>query len=152
MRLYAIDDEQAMLEELHQAIALALPGAEIRDFKTAPEVLAALEEPGDKPDVVFSDIRLPGMDGLSLAVNIKNAAPRAKIVFVTGYAQYALEAFRRHVNGYLMKPVTPEQIREELDAMKPPADAPARENKLRVRCFGSFQVFWQDEPVVFQRK
>jgi two-component SAPR family response regulator len=152
MRIYAIDDEQAMLEELHKAIALAEPGAEILDFKTASGVLAALKEPGNRPDVVFTDIRLPGMDGLSLAVHIKNAAPKAKIVFVTGYAQYTLEAYQRHVNGYVMKPVMPERIREELDAMDLPAAAPIPEDKLRVRCFGQFEVFWQGEPLIFRRR
>ena len=149
MLIYAIDDEQAMLEELHDAIAEAEPGAEIRDFRSAKELLAALAS-GEKPDVVFSDIRLPGMDGLSLAVQIKNHVPRAKIVFVTGYAQYALEAFRRHVHGYVMKPVDPSLIREELDALDLP-EAPSELDKLRVQCFGHFEVFWQDKPLTFSR-
>lgn len=101
MLIYAIDDEPAMLAELHDAIAAAEPNAKIMDFETAPEVLAALDGADKTPDVVFSDIRLPGMDGLSLAVQIKNRVPRAKLIFVTGYAQYAVEAYKRHVNGYV---------------------------------------------------
>ena len=101
MLIYAIDDEPAMLAELYDAIAAAEPNAEIMDFETAPEVLAALDGADKTPDVVFSDIRLPGMDGLSLAVQIKNRVPRAKLIFVTGYAQYAMEAYKRHVNGYV---------------------------------------------------
>jgi len=148
MLIFAIDDEAAALKELHGAIAQAETGAEIMDFETAPQVLAALS--GKTPDMVFSDIRLPGMDGLSLAVRIKNAAPKAKIIFVTGYSEYALEAFQRHVNGYVMKPVTPEKIRAELDALDLPPAAP-EPGKLRVRCFGNFDVFWQGKPLVFSR-
>ena len=152
MLIYAIDDEAAMLEALHEAIAEAAPEAEILDFRRAAEVLRDLDEQAHRPDVVFSDIELPGMDGLSLAVQIKNRSPRTKLVFVTGFSQYALEAYRRHVNGYLMKPVDAVMIRAELDALAlpEPKSAPA-EKKLRVRCFGSFDVFWNDEPLLFKR-
>lgn len=150
MLIFAIDDEIAALEDLHRAIAQAEPSAEIMDFETAGATLAAIREQGKKPDVVFSDIRLPGMDGLSLAVRIKNEAPYAKIIFVTGYSQYAMEAYKRHVVGYLMKPATPEKIREELDAIELLQAAP-EPDKLRVQCFGSFEVFWKGEPLIFQR-
>ena len=150
MLIFAIDDEIAALEELHGAIAQAEPSAEIMDFETAGAALAAIREQGKKPDVVFSDIRLPGMDGLNLAVQIKNEAPYAKIIFVTGYSQYMGEAYRRHVIGYLMKPATPEKIREELDAIELLQAAP-EPDKLRVQCFGSFEVFWHDKPLVFPR-
>ena len=150
MLIYAIDDEPTMLEELHEAIAAAEPNAEIMDFETAPQVLAALETETRTPDVVFSDIQLPGMDGLALAVAIKNAVPWAKIIFVTGYSQYAVEAFQRHVNGYVMKPVTPDKIRAELDALDISRTV-LEPDKLRVQCFGSFEVFWHDKPLVFSR-
>lgn len=152
MLIYAIDDEPAMLAELHDAIAEAEPGAEIVDFETAPEVLAALDGQEQKPDVVFSDIRLPGMDGLNLAVQVRKRSPGTKIVFVTGYAQYALDAYSRHVNGYILKPAEPGKIREELDALGLPRAVSEPEDKLRVQCFGHFEVFYHGEPVIFQRR
>ena len=154
MLIFAVDDERPMLAELHDAIAEAEPGAEIQDFKSAAELLSAIQA-GKRPDVVFSDIELPGMNGLSLAVRIKAVAPEAKIVFVTGFSQYALEAYRRHVNGYLMKPVEASMIREELDALQlstPRAPEPTSANKLQVQCFGHFEVFYQGKPIIFQRK
>ena len=150
MLIFAIDDEQPMLDELHDAIAQAEPSAEIMDFRRAGEALAAVSEGRAKPDVVFSDIRLPGMDGLSLAVRLKQELPGVKVVFVTGYGEYAVEAYRRRVNGYLMKPVDAAVVREELDALGLPLQA-ADPNKLRVRCFGYFDVFWHDEPLIFAR-
>ena len=153
MIIYAIDDEPAMLEELHDAIAAAVPGAEIMSFKRAAEVLSAITQPGRQPDVVFSDIKLPGMDGLNLAVQIKNSAPAAKIIFVTGYSQYALEAFKRHVNGYLMKPIDAEMIRAELEALSIPlTETDQTSEKLRICCFGHFEVFWHGKPLFFQRR
>ena len=140
-----------MLGELHDAIAEAVPDAEIRDFKCASALLKELAAKEKLPDVVFSDIELPGINGLSLAVKVKNAAPEARIIFVTGYPQYALEAYRRHVNGYLLKPVDAEMVRKELDAQRLPIHEP-EPGKLEVRCFGPFEVFWHGEPVIFERK
>ena len=68
MIIFAIDDEAAMLAELHDAIAEAEPNAEIHNFQYTKDVLSAISEKKILPDVVFSDIELPGMDGLSLAV------------------------------------------------------------------------------------
>ena len=150
MIIFAIDDEAAMLAELHDAIAEAEPHAAIHDFRNARDVLKAIKENGIRPDVVFSDIEMPGMDGLTLAANVKSLAPEAKIVFVTGYSQYAVEAFRRRINGYLLKPADAKQIREELEyLLEPYKPAPG---KLQVKCFGFFDVYWQGKTVVFDRK
>lgn len=152
MLIYAIEDEPKMLHALHEAIAEARPDAEIRDFGKVSEVLRAFgEDGGVKPEVVFSDIEMPGMDGLELAVRIKNDSPGSKIIFVTGFPKYAAEAYRLHVNGYILKPVEAKRVREELEELKLPGHAPAREEKLRVKCFGYFEVFWQGEPLMFKR-
>ena len=104
MRIYAIDDEPKMLRMLQDAILKAEPEAEILAFSSATNVLQSLPDPDKQPDVVFCDIEMPGMNGLTLATKIKDSAPDARIIFVTGYDQYALEAYRIHAHGYLMKP------------------------------------------------
>ncbi len=150
MRIYAIDDEPKMLRMLHDAIAEAEPSAEILDFSRAPEVMEALSDPGKKPDAVFSDIDLPGISGLTLVVKIKAAAPQARLVFVTGFDQYALEAYRIHAHGYLLKPVDTAAIREELDQM--PEESMPGSSRLYARCFGPFEVFSQGRPLLFRRR
>ena len=150
MKIFAIDDETAMLSELHQSIQEACPEAEIHDFRFAAEALKAITDSGIIPDIAFSDIELPGMNGLDLAVRIKQLAPMTKIIFVTGYSQYALEAYRQHVNGYVLKPIDAEQIRQELKYLTEPYRS--KSDKMQVRCFGYFEVFWQGKPVSFGRK
>ena len=150
MIIFAIYDEAAMLAELHDAIREAAPEAEIHDFRFAAEALKAVSEQHLLPDVVFSDIELPGMDGMSLAVRIKQAAPATKIVFVTGYSQYAVEAYRHHINGYILKPIDAEQIRRELAYLTEPYRQDP--DRLQVRCFGYFEIYWQGKPVNFGRK
>ena len=150
MIIFAIDDETAMLSELHQSIREACPEAEIHDFRFAAEALKTMTDSSLIPDIVFSDIELPGMNGLDLAVRIKQMAPMTKIIFVTGYSQYALAAYRQHVNGYVLKPIDAEQIRKELDYLTEPYRQES--DKLQVRCFGNFEVYWRGKPVSFGRQ
>ena len=151
MRIFAIDDEPGVLETLHEAIETAAPEAEISDFRRGQAALDAVTEQGIFPDVVFSDIRMPDMNGLQLASEFKKAAPDARIIFVTAYSDYALEAWQSHVQGFLMKPVTAEDIRDTLDRLRL-SQAHDPSDPLRVRCFGYFEVFWKKEPLVFKRK
>ena len=150
MRIYAIDDEPKALRLLHEAIQEAEPQAEILDFTRAPQALEALNAPERRPDLVFTDIEMPGMSGLTLAVKIKAAAPQSRIVFVTSYDQYALEAYRLHAQGYVMKPVDAAAIREELAQL--PTLPERNPQRLYVQCFGFFDVFWQGKTLLFQRR
>ncbi len=150
MLVYAIDDEQGALDELCEALSSALPDARIKRFHRAVNALDALRGDDEKPQIVFSDIRMPGMDGLAFAVNIKKDSPDTVIIFVTGYTDYALNAFRVHADGYLTKPVLPEHIRKEVEHMR--SRPLLVSNKLRVQCFGNFGVFWNNRPLIFGRK
>jgi DNA-binding LytR/AlgR family response regulator len=95
------DDEPNLSADLAGRLARLWPELEIvatpRDGVAALAALNAL-----KPDIAFLDIRMPGIDGLRLA----GLAPHARIVFVTAYDDYAVEAFDRSAVDYLLKPVT----------------------------------------------
>lgn len=147
MLIYAIDDESNMLYLLHEAIAEAAPEAEIVDFRLGSEAVACIEKNNIRPDAVFSDIRMPGLSGLELAARLRKLSPETKLVFVTGY-DYAMNAYQLHVHGYIPKPVEAERVREELEALFPKA---AAQKKLRVRCFGSFEVFFDNQPLRLAR-
>jgi len=147
--IYAIDDEINMLYLLREALAEAAPEARIEEYRLGAQAVAHLEEGGERPDVIFSDIQMPGLTGLELAERLKQLAPQTKLVFVTGY-DYAMDAYRLHVDGYIPKPVEAERIREELEHLFP--DGPHTEKKLKVQCFGMFEVFWNGQPLAFARK
>ncbi len=150
MLIFLIDDEQAMLQSAERAIRSARPEAEIMTFLRAEPALNAIAEQGRRPDAVFTDIRMPGLSGLELAVRLRMLCPSAKVIFVTGYQEYALEAFRVHAHGYILKPLEPDRVREELEALELP-QVP-QPDRLRVRCFGYFEVFWNGKPLQFQRQ
>ncbi|MBQ4382671.1 MAG: response regulator [Oscillospiraceae bacterium] len=151
MTVFAIDDEPKALRLLHEAIAQAEPGAEITDFSDGAAALKAVREQGLVPEAVFCDIELPEMSGLAFAAELKRLAPDAGIVFVTGFPKYAADAYRLHASGYILKPVGADRVREELDYLGLRREEP-KPDKLQVRCFGHFEVFWQGKPVIFQRK
>ena len=150
MLIFVIDDEKPLLHDAQIAIEAAAPEAELRLFDRGAAALNAIRTEGLTPDIVFSDIEMPGISGLKLAVKLKTLSPETRIVFVTGYSQYAVEAFQIRVQGYVMKPLTPEQVRVELSLL--PAPPEPEPQKLRVQCFGNFEVFWQDEPLRFARR
>ncbi len=149
MLIYAVEDEKIVLEEIRDTLLEAVEGINVRTFMRAAKALEAIRL-GDKPDVVFLDIEMPGISGLEFVVDVKKILPDIRIVFITGYEKYAVRAFKLKVHGYLMKPLTVEDVREELSYI--PKSIESSGNKLSVRCFGHFDVFYKGEPVIFKRK
>ena len=96
------DDEAPMREQLRARLAQAWPDLKIvgeaAHGMEAVELATALA-----PDIVFLDIRMPGMSGIEAAARLYR---RCHIVFVTAYDQYALDAFEQGAIDYLLKPVT----------------------------------------------
>ena len=90
-----------------------------------------------------------GIGGLGLAEKLLLLQPRCKIVFCTGYGEYAISAFQLHVSGYLMKPITAEAVQKEIDHIK---GVKATEKLLTIQCFGNFEVFQNGQILPFKRK
>jgi DNA-binding LytR/AlgR family response regulator len=70
-------------------------------------------------DVVFLDVRMPGLHGLDLARVLSRFAAPPKVVFVTAHEEHAVEAFELRACDYLLKPVRAERLREALDRVRP---------------------------------
>ena len=93
MLIFLIDDEKSVLEELEETVGKAVEDAKIMTYSRGKYVLDALED-GLRPNVVFFDIEMPGISGIDLAVKIKNISPLSRIVFITGYKEYAIDDSR----------------------------------------------------------
>ncbi|WP_297423518.1 response regulator [Clostridium sp.] len=96
-----------------------------------------------KPDVVFLDIEMPEMNGLELANNLMEQNDELMVVFVTGYNEYALEAFRVNALNYILKPVN-QNIIEKCIARLNKFKSPKLQEKINIEkkilCFGDFEV------------
>ena len=142
----AVDDEVLMLGALATAIEASPDIAEVFRFSDCDEALAFVKD--NSVDVAFLDINMRGMGGLALAEKILNACSDCKIVFCTGYEEYAIPAFKLHASGYLMKPVSAKDVQEEIDNIK---GIRQKEKPLTVKCFGNFEVFAKGEMLTFKR-
>lgn len=148
MNFMAVDDEALALRDVTQALEQAAPDASLASFMRPSD---ALEHARRTPvDVAFLDVQLGETDGISLALRLKEINPRTNIVFVTGYSDYMGNAFSIHASGYLVKPVRVRDIVDELDNLRHPV-APAVQPRIRVKCFGSFDVFVDEQLVLFTR-
>lgn len=147
MNIIAVDDERRALLELVQAIKEVSADAEVTGFPTAQSALDYARE--QRIDVAFLDVEMKGMDGLALARALKDINGFTNIVFVTGYSKYMKDAFGLRASGYIMKPVEPAAVAEELKYPRTPIKEP--EARIKIHCFGHFEVFVDNVPVSFKR-
>ena len=142
----AVDDEPLMLGALAKAVSASPDISEVAKFSGCEEALNYVK---DNPvDVAFLDINMRGMGGLALAEKMINLCPDCKIVFCTGYEEYAISAFKLHVSGYLLKPISAADVQAEIDNIKGVRN---REKPLSVKCFGNFEVYAKGEKLTFKR-
>ena len=142
----AVDDEILMLGALVAAIKASPDISQVHQFSNCDEALAFVKE--NSVDVAFLDINMRGMGGLSLAEKIISSCSGCKIVFCTGYEEYAISAFKLHASGYLMKPVSDKDVQVEIDNIK---GIRQTEKLLTVKCFGNFEVYARGEKLTFKR-
>ena len=146
MTILAVDDEKPALASIVEQLRQLLPEAEVLGFRKPSEALEAVQE--KSCEIAFLDIEMKEMDGITLAKRIKRIHPKANIIFTTGYSEYSGEAFSLHASGYLMKPIFPDMIQEELENLRHPIK-PQNEKKLQVKAFGNFEVYLNGEPMTF---
>lgn len=114
MDILICDDEPLAVERLsrlvtqmgHQVIATAAYGQQVIEMVQFYQ-----------PDVVLLDIQMPEMDGLTCAQYLRQLEPSPAIVFCTAYDQHALDAFKSHAEGYLLKPIMQQELQQVLDQL-----------------------------------
>ena len=142
----AVDDEELMLHALVRAISVSPDIKEVVKFSNSENALDYVKK--NPIDVAFLDINMRGMGGIALAEKIIELRPNSKIIFCTGYEEYAIPAFKLHASGYLMKPVSAKDVQNEIDNVK---GVIQKEKLLEVKCFGNFEIFIKGEILSFKR-
>ena len=123
-RAVLADDERLMREQLRARLLEVWPELEIvAEAKNGIEAVQLVQE--HRPDIVFLDIRMPGLTGVEAARQIAQLPPRAaavgaaagdeddwlpEVVFITAYDQYAVEAFEQGVADYVLKPAERDRL------------------------------------------
>lgn len=146
MNIIAVDDESLVLEDIKEI-------CEGFDFVTS---ISTFSNPADAleytvlntVDAAFLDIEMPVMSGLELAKRFNRLRPDMKIIFVTGFKEYAYDAFGVNAVGYVLKPFSDDMILEQLNKIR--TNIPHRYGpKVFIKTLGYFDVFVDGKPIHF---
>ena len=157
MNIIAVDDEKLALENLVSAIRKADPDCTLHEFRRVSEMLDFAEK--NPCDVAFIDVEMREMTGVEAAEKLKALIPRINIIFATGYSEYTGKAMEMHASGYIMKPVTPEKVKREMEELRYPPEKPEKNvtevkqadpRHIRIQAFGNFEIFYDNVPLAFQ--
>ena len=148
MRAVCVDDEKKSLDYF---VSLCERHPLIDEAKGFLKPLDALEwMDTNKADLAILDINMPRMNGIELAMEIKKKSPDTSIIFLTAYSEYAVDAFKLHASGYIMKPVIEEEFAKEVDYALSGRKALMAAH-ISVQTFGGFDIFVDGRQVTFKQ-
>ncbi len=139
IRAIIVDDERPAIGKLTNMLTAS---GKIEIAGTFTNALVALEAlPRMEIEVIFLDVEMPEMNGITFANNVLNLNENTKIIFVTAYNEYAVDAFEVNAVDYLMKPVTKERLDKALAKVTRKTDVLSVSLwDIKVTCFGKFTV------------
>jgi two-component system response regulator AlgR len=112
MKVLVCDDEPLARERLKRMLD-KIPGAEcIGEAENGVDLLQKV--PHLNPEIIISDIRMPGMDGIEAAEHLSRLNEPPALIFCTAYDDYAIKAFQVNAMGYLLKPVKQQDLEQAL--------------------------------------
>lgn len=156
MTVICVDDEALILQRTVTMLKKTKKFDNVEAFLEVQEALDYLE--GRSAQLALLDIDMPEMTGLELAERMKEKCPEIKIIFLTGYSEYAVDAYAIHASGYLLKPIGYDKLVDEIDyvlgqTQTDNIEEPSKASGTRVRIetFGYFNILVDDKPVVFKR-
>lgn len=149
MNILAVDDEYLALKMLESAIRETVTGATLYLCEDPISALDTARK--SKIDIAFLDIHMSGMTGIALAKELKDINPQINIIFATGFSEHMKESIDMRASGYLLKPVTADAVKVEMENLRNPIEWSNKKN-VRIVTFGNFDVFVDDVPLKFERK
>ncbi|MDH5388676.1 MAG: LytTR family DNA-binding domain-containing protein [Gammaproteobacteria bacterium] len=108
MKILIVDDEQLARQRLRHMLSSSDEHTIVGEAANGEQALILAQN--HKPDLVFMDIRMPGMDGIEAANYLSHLESSPAIVFTTAFSEHALSAFESNAVGYLLKPIKQEQL------------------------------------------
>ncbi|KXA14124.1 MULTISPECIES: LytR/AlgR family response regulator transcription factor [Fusobacterium] len=148
MRCVIVDDEFPAREELKYFIS-KFPGTELtQEFGDSLDAFDYLQEHAKEVDVLFLDINMPELNGLNLGKIIRKLNPAMKIIFVTAYREYAVDAFEIQAFDYLLKPYSEDRIEKLLSRLS--VEKKQISNKVSISVGEKIMVFNTEDIIVVE--
>ncbi|MBR1560136.1 MAG: response regulator [Clostridia bacterium] len=113
-----VDDSKVILSECLAVLGDVLPNAAITGFIWPLEAIEYAK--ANRIALAILDIELGTSSGLELCRTLQAINPRTNVVFLTAYADYSLNAWETEASGFMLKPMTPEGIKEQLKKLRYP--------------------------------
>lgn len=113
-----VDDRPLILTGSLPVLEEVMPHANVTGFTDPRKAVAYAEE--NRVSLAFLDIELRNDSGLQLCRALLDVYPRTNVIYLTAYCDYALEAWSTGASGFMLKPITPQGVREQLKKLRYP--------------------------------
>lgn len=148
INILLVDDEEPALYNLEEIVRDIMP---VSNIFPCDNYLSAVEISEESViSVAILDVEMPGISGIELGKILKNKNPNINIIYCTAYDEYAFPASQLFASGYVLKPVNKQKLKEQFDNLRFPLSFVER--KLKINCFGLFEVYYDGTPVQFDRQ
>ncbi|MCQ2432640.1 MAG: response regulator [Clostridia bacterium] len=147
MTVLLVDDEPIALRKLERDVSSVLPDTPMQSFTSAVKAMEYAEE--HPINVAFLDIKMRVIDGITMAKHLQELYPDCNVIFCTGYTEYMADALDLYCSGYLTKPISVEKVRKAVENLRHPIK---EEKRIRIRCFGNFEIYCDGTPMTFSYK
>ena len=112
LRVFIVDDEEIARLKIRDLLLQEDDVEIVGEAGNGPEAVRGIQ--AAKPDLVFLDVRMPGLNGFEVLEAV-DLDPLPAVIFATAYDQYALRAFEQHALDYLLKPFDQDRFHAALD-------------------------------------
>lgn len=146
-KVICVDDESIILNGIKLIIEANPLVSEVKGFTKAFDAIEWVSH--NFVDIAFLDIEMYQMSGIELAKQLRKINPNLYIIFLTGYTEYAMQAFGVHANGFLKKPVDKDDIDRELHHFENLTSLKVPEKKIIIHTFGNFELYIDGEKMKF---
>ncbi|PAE17955.1 hypothetical protein CHH91_00160 [Virgibacillus sp. 7505] len=148
MKVMLVDDEPLALQfletQLHSIGEFKIVGA----YKTSRGLTEKIKE--KKPELLFLDIKIGSVNGVELAAAIQEEHPNLPIVFVTGYHEYAVQAFELNALDYIVKPIQKDRLRKTIQRLYTEVKKNTSHAPIQINCMPTLQFLQNGETLPVQ--